>query len=131
MSWTYEQSTGKLYDPEGELVAKGYSGMGVGKNNPALQNVVDVGPLPTGIYTICPPEDSPKHGPYAMALVPDPGNNMHNRSGFMLHGDSKQHPGAASEGCVILDAATRHAIWASTDHMLDVIAMDFTLPPTT
>jgi hypothetical protein len=45
MSWTYKQSTGEL-DHNGAAIGAGYSGHGAGLNNPAMQNVHDVGPIP-------------------------------------------------------------------------------------
>jgi len=119
--WVYEQFTGALKDSEGNLVSIGYSGAGEGKNNPSLQNVKDVGPVPQGIYDIDPPRDTQQHGPYAMPLVPMTGD-LFERSGFMIHGDSVSAPGAASEGCVILLRSVREQIWSSGDHQLQVIS---------
>src|SRR5215469_14959261 len=58
VSWTYERSSGKMFDPGGMLVGFGYSGIGIGKNNPEAENIEDVGPIPQGIYTIGPPHDT-------------------------------------------------------------------------
>ncbi len=121
MSWTYEQKTGNLlYD--GKVVATGYSGHGDGKNNPTLQNVPCIGPLPEGYYTIFPPIDTNSHGPYVLALVPFPHNQMFGRSGFLIHGDSIKQSGSASEGCIILGRNVRQAIWESNDRTLRVIS---------
>jgi hypothetical protein len=38
----------------------------------------------------------------------------------MIHGDSSQHPGNASNGCIITGAHNRQRIWASGDHALVV-----------
>lgn len=131
MSWLYEQSTGKLFDPTRRLVAVGYSGGGTdphnfeaieGKNNPALEDVHNVGPLPAGDYTILPPVNTVTHGPYVMVLVPDVTNEMFGRDEFRIHGDSIVHPGFASEGCMIQPYPTRVKIWESGDHRLTVVA---------
>lgn len=119
---TYIQKSGHLLDAEGELVGVGYSGFGLAKNDPAAQHVPNVGPIPVGFYTMEEPIDSPSHGPFAIPLTPDPSNEMFGRSAFLMHGDSIQHPGGASEGCIIQGPATRHKVWDSGDHRLQVIA---------
>lgn len=103
---TYEQSTGLLRSGDGRVLAQCYSGYQNGKNNPAMQNVIGVGPVPQGGYTLTGPEaagpgETSPHGPYVIRLVPDPENEMYDRAGFLIHGDSIQHPGTASHGCVI------------------------------
>jgi len=119
--WIYTQSTGKL-SRSGVVVATGYSGIGAGKNNPAMQNVPDVGPIPQGIYAIGAQFDSSTHGPHAMPLTPDPGNQMFGRAEFMVHGDSIEHPGQASHGCIIMPRPIRDQIAASGDNQLTVVA---------
>ncbi|MPW09303.1 hypothetical protein GCT19_27215 [Paraburkholderia sp. CNPSo 3155] len=47
MTWTHSQSSGTL-SRDGSLVARGYSGHGAGKNNPVMQAVRSVGPIPEG-----------------------------------------------------------------------------------
>ena len=61
-------------------------------------------------------------GTYVIRLEPDPGNNMCGRSNFLIHGDSKTHPGSASQGCIILDKKYRKDMWTSGDKILKVIA---------
>lgn len=118
--WTYEQVTGRLLH-EGDLVATGYSGAGVGKNNPAMQDVHNVGPIPVGNYAIKAPVDTVTHGPYVLALEPAADNEMFGRSGFLMHGDSVVHPGTASEGCIIQARKTRESVWESGDFNLEVV----------
>jgi hypothetical protein len=118
--WTYKQATGEL-SHDGVLVGTGYSGFGAGKNNPADQAIPDVGPIPTGNWIIeGPPFDSAEHGPYVMRLTPEQGTNAHGRSGFLLHGDSVEHPGAASRGCIVMPRPIREQVWASGDRKLQV-----------
>ena len=100
----------------------GYSGAPEGKNNPAKQSVPMVGPIPQGTYVIGTPFDSPEHGPHAMHLSPDPANDMFGRSGFLMHGDSIEHPGCASEGCIIMPRDVREQVSASPDKLLAVLA---------
>jgi hypothetical protein len=118
--WKYQQQTGKLTSQTGNVVGTGYSGFGPGKNNPAYQSVPDVGPCPEGFYNIEAPIDTATHGPYAMHLAPFAENNMFGRDSFLIHGDSKEHPGEASHGCLIFAREVRELIWNSGDHQLEV-----------
>lgn len=109
--WIYKQSTGELFDKD-ILVATGYAGGNggqnlEGRNNPDMQNVKSVGPLPQGLYTQGKPVMQSHLGPYAIPLIPDPNNEMFGRSAFYMHGDSIQKPGCASEGCVIVPRSVR------------------------
>ncbi len=124
MSWTYEQVSGRLLDPSGILVAIGYSGHLQGLNNPSMQAVANVGPIPVGTYKIGAPIDSPTHGPFALPLTPDQWTNIYGRFAFMIHGDEVAHAGQhlASEGCIILPRLIREQIFASPDHVLDVVS---------
>lgn len=120
MTWKYSQREGVLIQGE-DIIAHGYAGHGEGKNNPDMQDVAKVGPLPVGLYVIRAPYDSAKVGPYALPLEPDADNEMFDRSAFRIHGDSIQHPGEASLGCIVLPKAVRVAIWESGDHQLQVV----------
>jgi hypothetical protein len=119
--WTYQQSTGILRDKTGQQVCIGYAGREKCKNNPFAQSVKGMGPLPRGIYEILGPVNTERHGPFVLWLVPMPENEMFGRSSFGIHGDSKEHPGQASEGCIVIDRVHREQIWASGDHLLEVI----------
>ena len=122
LAWTYSQKSGEL-DQNGKKLATGYSGAGNGKNNPEMQNVHNVGPIPEGDWTISgPPVDTKSHGPYVLRLIPEPETETFGRSGFLMHGDSKEHPGTASEGCIIVPKAVREKVWKSGDRELTVIA---------
>lgn len=118
--WTYSQSTGFL-SHDGVYVATGYAGSGTGKNNPAYQYTPEVGPLPTGLYTIGAPVTDASTGPYTLPLTPDIRNNMQGRSGFKIHGDSRLSPGNGSHGCIVLPFETRQTIWNSGDYALTVV----------
>lgn len=123
MNWKYQISTGELSRVNGssEVVGVGYSGNGEGKNNPAMQEVRDVGPLPCGWYKIGAPQNTTDHGPFALPLTPAPTNKMYGRSGFWMHGDSIPHPGNASLGCMIQDRAVRALVAASGADDLEVV----------
>jgi len=121
-AWTYAQRSGELQQ-DGEHVATAYSGAGEGKNNPAMENVPNVGPIPRGNWAIVgPPVDTHDHGPYVLRLEPAAETETHGRSGFLIHGDSKTRPGTASQGCIILPRAIREQVWQSGDRELEVIA---------
>lgn len=120
--WTYHQSSGELFKPDGERAGVGYAGFGEGKNNPALQGVHDIGPLPRGKYWIGPAYEHPKLGRVTMDLRPEPGTNTLGRTDFRIHGDSVKTPGAASHGCIVQGHDVRVAVNASNDKMLEVVA---------
>lgn len=120
--WQYEQLTGKLYDDRDALIAIGYSGGGEGKNNPALQNVHNVGPIPIGVYRIGRGIDTVTHGPLVLPLTPMNPNIMNGRYGFLIHGDSLVQPGTASEGCIIMPRDVRSLINDGGDKFIRVVS---------
>ena len=121
-SWTYSQKSGELQQ-DGKHVAEGYSGTGDGKNNPAMENVPNVGPIPRGDWNVSgPPVDTRTHGPYVLHLEPKPETKTFGRDGFLMHGDSKEHPGTASQGCLIFPRQVREQVWNSGDRDLEVVA---------
>jgi hypothetical protein len=103
----YNRQPGELTDTTSNVTLDGfYAGMNLGKNNPAMQDVHNVGPLPAGIYTIGqlmihPPGDPLRHLGPCMSLTPDPANVMFGRSGFFFHLDNPAHVGASSDGCIV------------------------------
>ena len=120
--WVYEIATGRMLKPDGSLLAVGYSGNGIGKNNTAYQATINVGPLPMGSYEIGSPGDSGQMGPHVMELWPYLSNEMWGRSGLFIHGDSISDPGNASDGCIVLPLAARQAISSSGDYELEVVS---------
>jgi hypothetical protein len=98
----------------------GYSGYDEGKNNPDMQNVKSVGPIPRGIYTIGRSYDSKNTGPLTIMLSPHPDNDMFGRGDFRIHGDSIKKPGTASHGCIIAPRNVRENIINGTDKKLIV-----------
>jgi Protein of unknown function (DUF2778) len=121
MVWTYKQTSGGL-GHDGAEVGAGYSGHGDGLNNPAMQNIHDVGPIPQGTWTIGPPHDPPDHlGPLAMPLTHISGNDF-GRSAFFIHGDNAAGDHSASDGCIIMSHAIRQQIADSDDRDLQVEA---------
>jgi hypothetical protein len=121
MTWRWDQSAGVLTAPDGAVAAHGYSGAELGKNNPAMQDAVGVGPIPRGAWAIDGVIDSLRTGPFTIVLDAEPGTDTCGRSAFRIHGDSIANPGRASHGCIILPRAIREAIWASGDRHLSVV----------
>jgi hypothetical protein len=120
-AWTYAQKTGEL-QKDGKPLATGYSGTGTGKNNPEMQTVHNVGPIPEGDWKIVgPPVNTVEHGPFVLKLEPAAETQTFGRGGFLVHGDSKESPGCASHGCVILPRAVRELVWNSGDRDLEVV----------
>ena len=117
--WTYSQSTGEL-KRDGQLFGTGYAGHGPGVDNPEMENVPNIGPLPQGFYTIGPEFTHPHTGPLSMRLEPDANNEMFGRGGFLMHGDNSTH--TASEGCIVMPHDVRALVSASEDRRLKVIA---------
>lgn len=125
--WRWDQSAGEL-TRDGRLISRGYSGNGRGKNNPAMQAAVGVGPIPAGRWKIVERYDSANVGAYALkvfAVDAQPNDDTHQPTGrgaFRIHGDSIRAPGTASHGCIILPRAIRELIWKSGDRDLEVVA---------
>lgn len=123
MAWKYAQSTGDLTSPAGSRVGAGYSGRGDGLNNPAMQSVPDVGPIPQGDWQIGEFfDDHGGKGPMVAHLTPAEGAETFGRSGFMIHGDNAALNHTASEGCVILPHVLRAMVMVSGDRVLTVTA---------
>lgn len=123
--WTYFQSSGKMLSDNGTVIGIGYAGHGVGRNNPGMQGIHAIGPLPRGKYTIGVHE--PRHGALGLDvayLKPDPSNEMFGRSGFFLHGRKSATDLDASEGCIVLDRTARMRVLDSPDRQLQVLEFE-------
>jgi hypothetical protein len=124
--WLYLSRSGALLRslPTGhrEIVAYGFAGRREGLNDPDLQHVKGIGPLPEGLYTIEAPHDSATTGPYTLRLVPHPNNRMFGRSSFAMHGPNKAAPAESSHGCMVFEITRRRLTWESGDHTLKVCA---------
>lgn len=123
--WIWSQSAGTL-SRDGQLVSRGYSGKGRGVNNPAMQGVRGVGPIPRGRWKLVNRYDSKNVGPFTITLhavdaTPDDTHDATGRGAFRIHGDSIRAPGTASKGCIILPRNIREMMWRSGDHDLEVI----------
>jgi RHS repeat-associated protein len=127
VSCTYSQSSGRLicYDDNDDpcevndripvVNIRCYSGRGEGRDNPNMQHVPDIGPIPRGTWTIGTHEERGT-GPITLPLTPQQGNDVFNTernpSSFLMHGDSidPTRYGSASRGCIICPIGTRDII---------------------
>ncbi len=119
MTYLYHQKTGDILNGA-SFVGTGYSGHGEGRNNPAMEAVPRVGPIPKGRYRIGPPYQHPHLGPCVMNLDPMDGTDTHGRDLFRIHGNNAQND--ASLGCIILGPAIRRQIADSGIHVIEVTA---------
>jgi len=103
--------------PHGEYFV-GYSGWGMYKNDPNAEAIHDMEPIPRGHWRIRFPPDG-SHGPLTLHLSPV-GHNAHGRNRFLIHGENHHHPGASSQGCIVLSLQGRQAIVNSGDDSLTV-----------
>ncbi|MDR0634443.1 MAG: DUF2778 domain-containing protein [Azoarcus sp.] len=123
MSWRCEQSTGKLYRPDGTLFHTGYSGNNRAANQSVLQHIQHLGPIPQGNYRMTQFRTTTQgRGPNVVSLTPEPGTETFGRDGFLIHGDNPQGDNSGSTGCIIVNGATlRQAIWNSGDRIVEVV----------
>lgn len=105
-----------------EHIGTGWAGCGEGKNNPSMQGVKNVGPLPRGNYHIGPPKNE-STGPYSLRLTPFPDTQMLGRSGFLIHGPAQDPSirGEESHGCPILVRLGRMHIVSSGADRFEVV----------
>jgi RHS repeat-associated protein len=125
LTWEYNSQMGQL-SQNGNVVGYGYSGNGLGMNNPAMQSVNSVGPIPNDTYIIGPQQlnvtSAKTKLPASMRLMPFSTNDMQGRKGFLIHGDNSDRDQSASEGCPILNKDIRDQIGSSGDNTLEVFS---------
>lgn len=123
--WLYEVVSGRIYEVVAggaQYVGQGYSGFGSAKNDPSKQDIAGLGPIPLGAYEIGPSFDSEHTGKFVMRLTPLGPTDTHGRTAFELHGDSREHPGLASNGCIVQDRPVRERIDASGSRLLVAVS---------
>ena len=116
--WLYSQSSGQLTDPTGQPLARCYSGTGLGRNNPAMESVKGIGPIPKGRYTISKAYNHMTLGRCVMNLDALPGAETFGRGDFRIHGNNQAND--ASHGCVVADKPYRQAVAVSLVRFLSV-----------
>jgi hypothetical protein len=133
MPWIYSQSSGQLYDPEGQPIGPpGYSGQPPHTNDPTSEGIVNKGVTPCGRYKISAMIlNTAAHGPFVLVLMPDDATRARiialgrDPDSFRMHGERiEPPPGYASDGCIIEEHAVRVEVWNEheEDDLLDVVA---------
>ena len=123
-TFIYFQHSGIMLDDNGQQVAIGWSGNGEGKNNPAMQDVHNVGPLPQGMYKVGDWQPThPRLGPWVAALTQVAGQTF-GRSAFYIHGPSTDPAkfGQESEGCIVVPRSMRLVLRALAPDFMEVKA---------
>ena len=115
MKYMYERYWGIFHDNSSTIVGCGYSGAASALNDIHKQNLAKVGPLPAGLYTIAEVYDDPERGQHTCMLEPARSNIMYGRSGFLIHGDTKEEAHNASEGCIVAPYWVRHLFKAGDE----------------
>lgn len=118
LEFQYEQPTGLFYLADRQdgrtLIGRGYSGKGVGLNEPSLEDRVREGPIPRGLWRVSSSVTHQRLGPVCFPLsygeTPEDHYDPHWRSGFYIHGDNDRANFTASSGCIILPRAARDFI---------------------
>jgi len=130
---TYSQSTGEFVvtDKTGKVLwtKDCYSGKGEGINNPTLEYVVEVGPIPRGVWVIEPETRDRNNGAPSdstVTLTPVGDNNtfQYGRSVFRIHGGYGPGNLNASRGCIIMegkDLRDELAMWAGSGGAVVVV----------
>lgn len=128
--WTYEISTGKMYDPQTIIAGSGYSGHPPHVNDVSAVGLKAIGPIPPGNWTLGSLiERDPNTGEYTIVLVPDAPTRAYILSlgrdpdSFRCHGDFIGHVGQclASDGCIVQILPVRMEMWESLDHGLQTV----------
>lgn len=111
-SFIYVQETGALYERtfrgNYRFVTRGYAGREQGRNNPQLEALKNVGPIPRGCWEIGEAVYSAVAGPVTVVLTPHPETALFGRSAFRIHGNNAKDD--ASRGCIILPRSIRSMI---------------------
>lgn len=115
---TYRQTDGQI-TLDGKEIGHGYSGHGVGLNNPDMESVARVGPIPRGAWKIERWDDHHSDkGPCVAVLQPL--SDVHGRSAFLIHGDNSFENHTASDGCIVANHTIRDMLRQSGETELTV-----------
>lgn len=88
-------------------------------NNPNMESVKKVGPIPKGVYDIG--KSTITKGPLTLPLTPREGTDTFGRDAFRIHGDNSRHNQSGSEGCIVMGPDARNQISNSQDRVLRVV----------
>ena len=112
MNLNYSQSQHQLTDDDGNVVAPPdacFAGNHEGLNNPAMQNVGFIGPLPQGVYSVGDWGEHGALGPNSAPLTQVSGDT-YGRNNFFCHGPGGHDPSQCSEGCIVVEAEYRQKV---------------------
>lgn len=114
-----------IYNQTGLLTVGGveftaYSGHGSGLNNPDMEAVHNVGPIPRGEWEVIEWVDNYENKGSCVARLAPVGFDPHGRSGFLCHGDNSAANHTASDGCIVAPHDARQAWRDSGDMSLTV-----------
>lgn len=108
MSFTYRQVDPAIFSDGEELTGSPiYSGHGEGLNNPAMEAVHNVGPIPAGRWHIQSWQDNYENKGSVVAILLPVGHDAHGRSGFLIHGPHADDHFDSSDGCIIAPHSVR------------------------
>lgn len=117
LEFQYDQRSGCFYLADRQdgltLIGRGYSGKGVGLNEPSFEDRVAEGPIPRGLWRVASSVTHQRLGPVCFPLAYGESGEEeipHNRSGFYIHGDNSRADFSASSGCIILPRSARDFI---------------------
>lgn len=112
-----------MLDENGGQVAIGWAGNHEGKNNPDMQQVRCVGPLPQGTYKVEPwIERHPHLGPFVAPLTQVAGET-YGRGDFFIHGPSVgSNFGQESKGCIVIARSMRLHVMELAPDFIEVKA---------
>jgi len=134
--WEYSQSSGNLTyidnnTGERTFIGQGYSGIGQGYNNPNMQNVKNVGPIPRGTYYYGDPLDKNNRmykGSLTLPLTPNDETRKsilemgRDPDSFLIHDDNpNKPPRTSSTGCIILRHRIRQQMADCNDKEIRVV----------
>jgi RHS repeat-associated protein len=109
-AYIFDVRAGRFYGIDGTVSSRAYAGRHEGLNNPDMQAVHDMGPLPTGTYTLGANKNRHKAAD-CFRLTPSPGTDTMDRGGFWIHrGNFRQPPGNSSKGCICLPDEIRQLL---------------------
>ena len=132
MNLNFSQSTGIITQDNGVVVTTlAFAGnnyradmnpTGIkGRNNPLIQDVHCIGPLPQGLYRVGTWGTYHPVGQNAAPLT-QIGGNTYGRSGFFIHGPGANDPMNSSEGCICVPHDDRMKIIALNPTTVTVTA---------
>lgn len=123
-TFRYSQRSGIMLDDQGVQIALGWAGNHEGKDNPDMQQVRCIGPLPQGTYKVEPwIEQHPHLGPCVAPLTQAAGET-YGRGDFFIHGPSvaSEKYGQESKGCIVIPRPMRMAVMEAAPDFVEVTA---------